>query len=99
MDLYNASKWALNGFTFDWAKVLADKGVRVNNICMGATATEMLRGWAGPDADPEWVAKWMDPADTAEVLVQLIAEGPDGRTGDSIGLWVDHPVVLPPPEA
>ena len=99
MDLYNASKWALNGFTFDWAKALADKGVRVNNICMGATDTEMLRGWAGPDADPAWVAKWMDPADTAEVLVQLLAEGPDGRTGDSIGLWVDHPVVLPPPEA
>jgi hypothetical protein len=27
--------------------------------------------------------------------VQLIAEGPDGRTGTLIGLWVGHPVELP----
>ena len=43
MDLYNASKWALNGFTFDWAKALAPHNIRVNNLCMGATDTEMLR--------------------------------------------------------
>ena len=45
MDLYNASKWALNGFTFDWAKSLAKHNIRVNNLCVGATDTEMLRKW------------------------------------------------------
>lgn len=99
MDLYNASKWALNGFTFDWAKALAPHGIRVNNMCMGATDTEMLRSWVGDGADPDYIAQWMNPADTAEVLVQLIAEGPGGRTADSIGLWIGHPVVLPPPLA
>lgn len=99
MDLYNASKWALNGFTFDWAIALEPKHIRVNNLCMGATDSEMLRTWVGPDIDPDYLATWMKPADTAEVLVQLIAEGPEGRTGDSIGLWVGHPVALPPREA
>jgi len=45
MDLYNASKWALNGLTFDWARSLARHRIRVNNLCMGATDTAMLRSW------------------------------------------------------
>ena len=61
MDLYNASKWALNGLTFDWAIALAKHRIRVNNICMGATDTEMLRGLLGPNPDPEFVATWMQP--------------------------------------
>jgi hypothetical protein len=32
----------------------------------------------------------------AEVLVELLAEGPSGRTGDSITLWAAHPTVLSP---
>lgn len=98
MDLYNASKWALNGLTFDWSRALARHAVRVNNICMGATDTEMLRGWLGADPDPDYVATWMQPAQVAQVLVELLAEGPDGRTGDSIGLYAGHECVLPPPE-
>ncbi len=98
MDLYNASKWALNGFAFDWSKALAPHNVRVNNINMGATDTEMLRSWIGTDPDPEYVATWMKSDDIAEVAIQIIDEGPGGRTGDSIGLWAGHPTVLPPPE-
>lgn len=98
MDLYNASKWAINGLTFDWAKSLAKYGIRVNNLCMGATDTAMLRGWIGREPDPEVVATWMRPDQTAQVLVDLLLEGPDGRTGDSIGLYVGQPCVLPPPE-
>ncbi len=97
MDLYNASKWALNGLTFDWAIALAKHRIRVNNICMGATDTEMLRGLLGPDPDPEFEATWMQPAQIAQVLIDLLAEGPDGRTGDNIGLYAGHPCVLPPP--
>jgi NAD(P)-dependent dehydrogenase (short-subunit alcohol dehydrogenase family) len=98
MDLYNASKWALNGLTFDWARSLARHHIRVNNICMGATDTAMLRGWLGSDPDPEYVATWMQPEQVAQVLVELLAEGPEGRTGNSIGLYAGHPCVLPPPE-
>lgn len=98
MDLYNASKWALNGLTFDWAKSLAAHGIRVNNICMGATDTEMLRSWLGPDPDRAFVATWMRPEQIAEIVVELIAEGPDGRTADSIGLYAGQPCVLPPPD-
>ncbi len=43
-DLYNASKWAINGFTDAWSKYLARDGIRVNALCMGATDTPMLRG-------------------------------------------------------
>jgi NAD(P)-dependent dehydrogenase (short-subunit alcohol dehydrogenase family) len=98
MDLYNASKWALNGLTFDWARSLARHHIRVNNICMGATDTAMLRGWLGSDPDPEYVATWMQPEQIAQVLVDLLTEGPEGRTGNSIGLYAAHPCVLPPPE-
>lgn len=98
MDLYNASKWALNGFTFDWAKSLAKHRIRVNNICMGATDTEMLRGYMGSDPDPEYEATWMTPAQIAAIVAELIAEGPDGRTANSIGLYAGYDCVMPPPE-
>jgi len=95
MDLYNASKWALNGLTFDWAKALRTQNIRVNNLCMGATDTEMLRAWIGKEPDPDYLATWMTPAGIAQVVLDLIAEGPTGRTGDNIGLWAGHPTVLP----
>jgi NAD(P)-dependent dehydrogenase (short-subunit alcohol dehydrogenase family) len=98
MDLYNASKWALNGLTFDWAKSLKPKGVRVNNICMGATDTEMLRGFLSREPEPEYLATWMKPEQTAQILVELLEEGPDGRTANSIGLYAGSPCVMPPPE-
>ncbi|MGA9276604.1 SDR family NAD(P)-dependent oxidoreductase [Ilumatobacter sp.] len=98
MDLYNAAKWALNGFTFDWAKTLAKHHIRVNNICMGATDTEMLRGYMGSDPDPEYQATWMSTAQIADIVAELIAEGPDGRTANSIGLYAGYPCVMPDPE-
>ncbi|MBT96008.1 MAG: hypothetical protein CL431_08580 [Acidimicrobiaceae bacterium] len=98
MDLYNASKWALNGLTFDWAKSLAKYNIRVNNLCVGATDTEMLRKWSGQNADPEWVKSWMRPEDVAGVLLEIIKEGPTGRTGDNVGLYAGFDCVLPPAE-
>ena len=87
MDLYNASKWAINGLTFDWAVSLARHRIRVNNLCMGATDTEMLRSFIGPDPDPAYVATWRRPDEIADALVDLVLEGPDGRTGESIGIY------------
>ena len=96
MDLYNASKWALNGITFDWAASLARHGIRVNNICMGATDTAMLRGFLDREPDPEYLATWMAPGQIAGVIVDLLTEAPARRTGDNIGLYAGRPCVLPP---
>lgn len=97
MDLYNAAKWAINGLTFDWSNALAKHGVRVNSICMGATDTAMLRTWV-PDPSPEALATWIQPDQIADVIIALVTEGPNGRTGDTIALWAGHDCVLPPPE-
>jgi NAD(P)-dependent dehydrogenase (short-subunit alcohol dehydrogenase family) len=100
-DLYDASKWALNGLTQCWAKELRPHGVRVNSLCMGSTDTPMLRALFGFDDDnpapADLLEQWLRPDEISTVLIELIAEGPQGRSGDNVGFWVDHPVVLPPP--
>ncbi|MGI9602451.1 MAG: SDR family NAD(P)-dependent oxidoreductase [Acidimicrobiales bacterium] len=93
MDLYNASKWALNGLTLDWATTMRRHHVRVNGLCLGATDTPMLREHAG-DVDADVRATWMIPADVADLLLELLAEGPDGRTGHNLGGWVGRPLRL-----
>lgn len=98
-DLYNASKWALNGFTQAWSRVLAPKRIRVNALCMGATDTPMLRGlWPG-DPPADFARTWLKPEQIAQQLVDLLAEGPGGRTGENVGAWVGEPVVLGPRKA
>ena len=100
MDVYDASKWALQGLTFAWAKALRESRVRVNSIALGATDGGTLReslGYRDIEPPAEVLASWQDPDDVAAVILDLMAEGPDGRSGDSIGLWRGHPTVLPPP--
>lgn len=92
MDLYNASKWAITGLTLDWSISLRQHDIRVNALCMGATVTEMLLAWKGDRADE--AAGWMQPSQTARLLLELLAEGPDGRTGQNIGLWVGRPISI-----
>jgi len=69
-------------------------------MAMGATDAPMLRNLfklRGVDPPPdEVVATWMTPAQQAQLLVDLHAEGPDGRSGETIGSWVGEPVELPP---
>ena len=98
MDAYDASKWALRGLVEAWALSLGKNGVRVNALCMGATDTAMVRGFLGDRITDEIVAEWMRPEQVAQVMMELIGEGADGRTGEHIGLWVGHPVELPPRE-
>jgi NAD(P)-dependent dehydrogenase (short-subunit alcohol dehydrogenase family) len=93
MDLYNASKWALNGLTLDWATTLRRHGIRVNGLCLGATDTPMLRDFAG-EVDETVRASWMKPAQICDLLLELLAEGPEGRTGHNLGCWVDRPLRL-----
>ena len=73
MDVYNASKWALNGLTLDWATTLRRHHVRVNGICLGATDTPMLREFSG-DVPTEVTESWTDPAAVCALLLELLAE-------------------------
>lgn len=104
MDLYDASKWALWGITRTWAMTLRPYGVRVNALSMGATDSPMQRAHVGlgPDDDlpPQFAQAWLDPAEVGRVLVDLLAEGARGRSGDSVAVWPYHPVQLrdPAPE-
>ncbi len=95
-DLYDASKWALNGYIQAWALGFAANGqnVRVNGLAMGATDTPMLRGvFPGGSPPDDVVAGWMTPAQQAQLLIDLLQ---DGRTGDLIASEPGKPVELPP---
>jgi len=96
MDIYDASKWGINGLTLAWSQALADHGIRVNALCMGATDSHMLRSFFNFQPPPEEVERWIKAQDIARVLIDLLREGPEGRTGDNIGIAMGHPVVLPP---
>jgi NAD(P)-dependent dehydrogenase (short-subunit alcohol dehydrogenase family) len=83
--------------TLAWASALRPHNVRVNNLCIGATDTDMLRSFLGSTPDPALVATWFRPAQVADLVLDLLREGPTGRSGDNIGLWTGHPPTLPPP--
>ena len=94
-DLYNASKWGLNGFTQAWAMVLKRHNIRVNALAMGACDTPMLRNlWAPGEPPADFAATWMKPEQIGQLLLDLLA---DGRTGENIGAWVGYPLELPTP--
>ena len=94
MDVYDASKWAINGLTLAWARALEGR-IRVNGLCMGATDSSMLRTWVGGNPSQELVDSWKQPAEVAALLVELLEEGPTGRTGWNLPVWVNEPVVMP----
>ncbi len=96
MDVYDSSKWGINGMTQSWAKFLKGHGVRVNALGMDATDSEMVRYASGSRATAEVIASWMRPEQMAGLGLDLIREGPDGRTGENIGAWLRHEVKLPP---
>ncbi len=96
MDVYDSSKFGINGLTQSWSKLLRSKNIRVNALCMDATDSEMVRQAVGDRITPALAATWMRPEQMGQLVLDLIAEGPDGRTGENIGAWLGHPVVLPP---
>ena len=66
---YSATKFGVIGFTKTWARELGPKGIRVNAICPGFVATEMVkampenilqdierRSWLGRLGTPEEIA-------------------------------------------
>lgn len=97
MDLYDAGKWGLNGLLFAWAKALAPHRIRVNQFCMGATDSHMLRSFHNFKPSPEEEASWMRSEDNAQALLDLLEEGPEGRNAQSINFCVGRPVKLEQP--
>ncbi len=105
MDIYDASKWGLNGFLYGWAKALKPHNIRVNAMCMGATDSWMIRDFFGfPQTREEETAAqkaevdtWMAKEDTARVVIELLEEGPNGRNAQNINLCVGRPVKLEAP--
>ena len=92
-DLYNASKWALNGFTDAWAKGLKKDNICVNGLCMGATDTAMLRGLFADGKLPPSL-----PVMTAQAIADFGIEIiENGRSGENVGAWAGEPLVLPSP--
>jgi NAD(P)-dependent dehydrogenase (short-subunit alcohol dehydrogenase family) len=94
-DIYDSSKVAITGLTLAWAKALRPHNIRVNALCMGATDSFMLRSIFPSEPPADVVATWMRPEAIAQLVLDLIREGPDGRTGENIGAAVGHPVRLP----
>jgi len=95
MDLYDATKWGVLGLTVAWAKELKPHNIRVNSFSMGATDTPMIRAFFNsPTA--EQIAAWMSPEEVCGLAVQLLGEGPAGRTGENIGCWLGFELELKP---
>ena len=97
MDLYDASKWALNGFLYGWAKALTDKNIRVNALCMGATDSYMLRSFHDFDPSEEEVSQWMRAEDNAQVMIGILREGGGGRNAQNHQFCMGRTVALEPP--
>lgn len=97
MDLYDAAKWGLNGLLYAWARALRPHNIRVNALCMGATDSHMLRSFHNFKPSAEEQASWMRTEDAAAVLIDLLQEGPDGRTGQNMNFCIGRPVRLEPP--
>ncbi|MFT7222097.1 MAG: NAD(P)-dependent dehydrogenase (short-subunit alcohol dehydrogenase family) [Candidatus Azotimanducaceae bacterium] len=96
MDLYDVSKWALNGLLYGWAKSLKPHGIRVNALCMGATDSYMLRSFNNFDPSEEEVASWMKAEDNAQVMIDILKEGPTGRNAQNINFCMGRPVKTEP---
>jgi NAD(P)-dependent dehydrogenase (short-subunit alcohol dehydrogenase family) len=77
---YDAAKWVMWRQTESWAVELKEHNIRVNALCMGATDTPMLRAVSVPIAEAG-----MKPADVAQAVMNVLAHGPGGPTGQS---WV-----------
>lgn len=75
---YDCAKFSQWRLTESWAVELAPKDIRVNGLCFGATDTPMLRSAAPHVAD-----KAMKTEDLAQAVLNVIAHGKGGPTGQT----------------
>lgn len=75
---YPTSKFAVNGFTLSLARELAPKGVRVNAVAPGVTATDMVRALPAQVIDPIVaripLGRMGEPEDVANAFVFLASD-------------------------
>ncbi|MDF3833877.1 3-oxoacyl-ACP reductase FabG [Cupriavidus basilensis] len=75
---YAASKFGVIGFTKTWARELGPKGVRVNAVCPGFVATEILQ--TVPEKVLEgmksscWLRRLAEPAEIASIYTFLASD-------------------------
>jgi len=89
MSVYNATKFAVQGFSRSWAKDLGSKGILVNTVSPGPTNTEM-----NPDSPDNPGAEWMKsnsalnrygkPEEVAAAVLFLASPAASGITGADI---------------
>jgi NAD(P)-dependent dehydrogenase (short-subunit alcohol dehydrogenase family) len=87
-DLYNASQWALNGFTDSWTRSLKAHGIKVNGLCLSSVNTPMLKQQR---PDEPLSTDVLQPEEVAGLLVELIESD---RSGENIGVWMGEPVRI-----
>jgi len=75
---YDGAKFAQWRLTEDMAAELKPHNIRVNGLCFGATDTPMLRA-----AAPELAERAMKTEDLGQAVLNIIAHGPDGPTGEA----------------
>jgi NAD(P)-dependent dehydrogenase (short-subunit alcohol dehydrogenase family) len=75
---YDCAKFAQWRMTAILAAELKAYHIRVNGLCFGATDTPMLRGEA-----PDLADRAMKPEDLGQAVLNVIAHGPDGPTGET----------------
>lgn len=78
---YDCAKFALWRQVASWADELRDRNIRANGLAFGATDTPMLRN----AASSEFAAKAMKPADIGQALINVLAHGAGGPSGE---IWV-----------
>ena len=75
---YSASKFGVIGFTKTWARELGPKGIRVNAVCPGFIATEMVKAMPTSIlADIErrcWIGRLGTPAEIANIYLFLASD-------------------------
>ena len=59
----------------------------------------MLRRLFNGDPPAEFAATWMKPEQIAGQLLNLLREGPEGRSGENKGAWTGEPVEPGPRKA
>lgn len=75
---YDCAKFSQWRLTEHMAHELQAHNIRVNGLCFGATDTPMLRGVA-----PEIADAAMKVEDLGQAVLNIIAHGPEGPTGET----------------
>lgn len=83
---YGISKWGIRGMTLGLAKQLASKGISVNSIAPGATATHLI-GYEDGDsisAPENAFERYIMPSEVAGMACYLLSDAAKMVTGETI---------------